>query len=88
MQAASPEHTPQPLEAALRALCQTYDLEEARHELWRWFLPVLLRSIREQDFARTSHLAAFFERLEQLLDAAYRHAATSGSQTEGGPAHG
>lgn len=86
----SPKHSPSSLAAALQAFCRAYSHEEAQHELWHWFLPVLLRSIREQDFARTSHLAAFFERLEQLVAAAYRHTAAEapGSPPEGGPAPG
>ena len=84
------EHTTPSLAAALQAFCQAYSHEEAQHELWRWFLPVLLRSIREQDFARTRHLAAFSERLEQLVAAAYRHTAATapGSPPEGGAAPG
>ncbi len=55
----------------IAGFCTAYTCEEAQEELWKWIQPVLLDSFREQDPERTNKLAAFFEHLEQLINAVY-----------------
>ncbi|MFD1185275.1 hypothetical protein [Pontibacter rugosus] len=52
-------------------LCTAPTREEAQDALWAWVQPVLLECHRQQQPARVRSLTAFYEQLEQLVNAVY-----------------